>query len=331
MKSFRNVRLLGVVAMVLGIAVSGMVVPSAARTGASDPKLHEAATVARARASFLKHMSARRPMVRSNVAPLLSNGGATSAPSVNWAGFADIEAGSKTVSSVTGQWVIPNVECPSGLYQYQDAFIAQWIGVDGATDGTVEQLGSATQCFEWVTYYYVWYEMYPAGTIEEGTMACINNNYNCPQPGDRISASITATPSGNYKLSLVDLNRPQESFTVTASCDPATCLDSSAEWIVERPAIEASFGAQILPLVDFFRTSFSNATVTSGGRTTYIEGFQDGPVLNIPMIDDTDSYFLACVAQNGFGPQLLEVGASNACPTVNSSRGNFPVTWYSGF
>jgi hypothetical protein len=331
MKSFRNARFLGAIAMVLGIAVNGMVVSSAAQTGASDSKVHDAATVARARASFLKSMSSRRPMVRSNVAPLLSNGGATSLPSANWTGFADIEAGSKTVSSVTGQWVIPNVECPSGLYKYQDAFIAQWIGVDGATDGTVEQLGSATQCFEGVTYYYVWYEMYPAGTIEEGTVACINNNVNCPEPGDRISAAITVTPTGNYRLSLLDLTRPQESFSVTASCDPSTCLDSSAEWIVERPAAEGSLGAQILPLVDFFRTSFANATVTSGGKPSYIEGFQDGPVYNIAMVDDFDAYFLACVAQGEYGPQLLQVGAANACPTVPASRGGFPVTWYNGF
>ena len=90
-------------------------------------------------------------------------------PSVNWSGYADVEGGAKTVSSVSGQWVIPYVQCPVGPYRYSDAFIAQWVGIDGATDGTVEQLGTATQCFEGVTYYYVWYEMFPGGTVEEGT------------------------------------------------------------------------------------------------------------------------------------------------------------------
>ena len=95
----------------------------------------------------------------------------------------------------------------------------------------LKQLGSATQCFEGVKYYYVWYEMFPAGTVEEGTVACINNNVDCPQPGDFISASVTVAPSGstnNYTLTLNDYTRPQESFSVTASCSPSTCADGSA-------------------------------------------------------------------------------------------------------
>jgi Peptidase A4 family len=181
------------------------------------------------------------------------------------------------------------------------------------------------------TCYYVWYEMFPAGTVEEGTVACINNNVDCPQPGDRISASVTVTPGGNYTLSLTDFTRPQESFSVTASCAPSTCLDSSAEWIVERPAFELPFGFQILPLVDFFQTSFSNGTLTSGGRTTDIGGFQDGTVYDVAMTDDTDSYFLDCVGQRGFGPQLLQTTDPNACPTVPPYKGSFPVAWDSSF
>src|SRR5262249_4327376 len=159
----------------------------------------DAATVARARAAFLKYMSSRRTLVRSAgfAAPLAAGGGgATALPSVNWSGYADVEGGSKTISSVSGQWVIPYVQCPSGPYRFQDAFISNWVGIDGATDNTVEQLGSAAQCFEGVTYYYVWYEMFPAGTVEEGTLACINNNVDCPQPGDYISASVTVKPAG---------------------------------------------------------------------------------------------------------------------------------------
>jgi|HubBroStandDraft_1064217.scaffolds.fasta_scaffold05883_6 hypothetical protein len=334
MKPFSGIRFLrlaGVVAVVLGIAVAAVLMHGPVRAGAPDSRQHDASAVARARAAFLKTMSSHRPMVRSSVAPLAAAGGATSAPSVNWSGYADSEAGSKTISSVSGQWVIPYVQCPSGLYKYQDAFIAQWVGIDGYSNGTVEQLGTATQCFEGVTYYYVWYEMFPAGTVEEGTVACINNNVDCPQPGDRIAASVTVTPGGNYTLSLTDFTRPQESFSVTASCAPSTCLDSSAEWIVERPAFELPFGFQILPLVDFFQTSFSNGTLTSGGRTTDIGGFQDGTVYDVAMTDDTDSYFLDCVGQRGFGPQLLQTTDPNACPTVPPYKGSFPVAWDSSF
>jgi hypothetical protein len=320
-------RLVGVLAVLLGVAVAG-VVPG---PGAPDSAQHNASTVARARAAFLKYMSSHRPMLRSSAPPRAGSEGTTLTGAVNWSGFADVEGASNKVSSVSGQWVIPYVQCLPGPYQYQDAFIAQWVGIDGFSDGTVEQLGSATQCFEGATYYYVWYEMYPAGTVEEGTVACITNNVDCPQPGDHIRASVTVTSAGDYTLSLTDWTNPQESFSVTASCAPSTCVDSSAEWIVERPAFELPFGAQILPLVDFFRTGFSNGKLTSGGKTTDIEGFQDGIVYDIAMGDDSGSYWLDCVGQKRRSPQLLQVSDPNSCPAVSPRQGSFNVTWDSSF
>jgi len=326
-------RLVGVGAVMLVIAVLGVLAPGQVRAGAPDPAQPNASTVARARAAFLKYMSSHRPMLRSTaLPPRAASEGTTLVGSYNWSGFADAEGASNRVSSVSSQWVIPYVECPGGNYRYEDVIIAQWIGIDGWTNGTVEQLGSATQCFEGVTYYYVWYEMFPNGTVEEGTVACINNNVDCPQPGDHISASVTATSAGNYTLSLTDWSNPQESFSVTASCAPSTCLDSSAEWIMERPAYELPFGFQIVPLADFFQAGFSNGELTSGGKTTDIERFQDGPVYDIAMVDDTDSYLLDCVGQRGRrSPQLLPTTDPNSCPTVSPSHGSFNVTWDSAF
>jgi hypothetical protein len=329
-----KMRSVGVIALLLGIAAASSLATGQASPAATGSTQPNASAVARARTAFLKSMSSHRPLVRSTAAPLHVTGGAASLPTVNWSGFADIASGSNTVSSVSGQWVIPYVQCPGGPYRYQDAFISQWVGIDGAIDGTVEQLGTATQCFEGVTYYYVWYEMFPGGTVEEGTVACINNNVDCPQPGDYISASVTVTPAGatnNYTLSLTDFTRPQESFSATASCPPSTCLDSSAEWIVERPAFAVSFGFQILPLVEFFETGFSQGEVTSGGKTKSIEQFQDGTVYDVQMSDDSGSYWLDCIGQRGFGPQLLQTSDANACPAVSPSHGNFNVAWDSSF
>ncbi len=327
-------RLAGVVAALLGIAVAGVLAADPVPSGAPGAAHPDASTVARARAAFLKKMSSHRPFIRSGAAAPAPAGGATSVPSANWSGYADVEGGSNTVSSVSGEWVIPAVQCPGGAYQYQDAFDAQWVGIDGFTDQTVEQHGTAAQCFEGVLYYYVWYEMYPAGTVEEGTQACINNNVDCPEPGDRVSASVTVTPAGNYTLSLTDFTHPAESFTVTASCAPSTCLDSSAEWIMERPALGTPFGAQITPLVNFSQAGFYNGTLTSGGKTTEIEDFKDGGVYDIPMVDDSDSYFLACVGQQTWGwggPKLLLTSNPNACPTMSPYHGSFNVTWDSSF
>jgi hypothetical protein len=324
-------RFVGVGAVMLVIAVLGVLATGQVRAGAPDSAQHNAATVARARAAFLKYMSSHRPALRSTaLAPLAASGGATLTGSYNWSGFADAEAASTRVSSVSSEWVIPYVQCPGGNYRYSDVIIAQWIGIDGWSNGTVEQLGSATQCFEGVAYYYVWYEMFPNGTVEEGTVDCINNNVDCPRPGDHISASVTATSAGNYTLSLSDWTRPQESFSVTASCAPSTCVDSSAEWIMERPAYDLPFGFQIVPLGDFFQTGFFNGELTSGGKTTSIEGFQDGTVYDVLMVDDTDSYLLDCIGQRGFGPQVL-LTTEPSCPAVSPSHGSFNVGWDAAF
>jgi hypothetical protein len=317
----------------------------------ASSKAPSASAVTQARASFIKTMSAHAPAVGGGhgwVSPgteehgtakaKAANGSVTGSQSINWSGYADVESGSNTVSQVSGNWIVPSVSCLPRPYENQDAFLANWVGIDGYTDQTVEQLGTATQCYEGVEYYYVWYEMYPAGTVEEGTTACINNNVDCPRPGDRISASVTVTPGGsgenNYTLALTDHTRPDESFSVSQQCATTTCVDSSAEWIVERPATLPPPPApvQILPLADFNRTLFTRGGVVSGGKSSAIQGFSDGPIYDISTIDDTDAYYLACVDQPAPPGSLLSVSQSSACPVVSPfPGGGFEESWDSSF
>ena len=311
-------------------------------------KAPSASVVAQARAQFVKVMSAHAPVVghggwvspgaQHRSSPSAANGSVTLSQSINWSGYADAESGSTTVSQVSGNWTIPAVTCLPRPYENQDAFLANWVGIDGYSNGTVEQLGTATQCYEGVKYYYVWYEMYPSATVEEGTTACINDNVDCPQPGDRISASVTVTAAGsgenNYAITLTDHTRPDESFSVTQQCAVTTCTDASAEWIVERPAALPPPPApiQILPLAYFGRTFFSSGDVVSGGKLSSIQGFQDGSVNDISMIDDTDSYYLACDGQPSPPGTLLPLGQANACPTVAPFPGGaFETSWDSSF
>lgn len=300
----------------LGISLVALVAQAAPQSVSASPRAHNPAVVAQARAAFQKAMSSHAPAVgkdgwvspgsqhsgKVSNAAKSSSGTITALQSANWSGYGDAETASSTVSYVSGSWTIPAVQCLPRPYQNQDAFDAQWVGVDGLTNGTVEQLGTATQCFEDVEYYYVWYEMYPAGTVEEGTTACINDNVDCPRPGDRVSASVSIKPgtSGNndYTLTLTDHTRPQESFSTAQTCAAATCADGSAEWVIERPAFETPFGAQILPLGHFWRTSFTSGHVVSGGTYSNIQGF-NGTVYDLAMVDDSDSYYLDCVGQHG--------------------------------
>ena len=342
-------RLLAISAtVVLAGSLTLLAVQGAPGDASASGKALNASVVAQARANFIKVKSAHAPAVGRDgwvspgamhrAAPGAASGSVTGAQSINWSGYADAESGSNTVSQVSGSWTMPAVQCLSGTYQNQDAFLANWVGLDGYTDQTVEQLGTAAQCFAGVKYYYVWYELYPSASVEEGTTACINDNVNCPQPGDQISASVTVTPAGsgenNYKLTLTDHTRPDESFSVTQQCATTTCLDASAEWIVERPATLPPPPApiQILPLAYFGKTFFSSGNVVSGGRLSDIQGFQDGPVYDISMIDDTATYYLDCVGQPSPPGTLLLLTQANACPTVAPFRGGaFTASWDSSF
>jgi hypothetical protein len=265
------------------------------------------------------------------------SGGVGSAPSLNWSGFADTSSTSTAddFTYVSGRWTIPAVSCLPAPYQNQDAFVGNWVGLDGFTDQTVEQLGTAAMCYENVVYYYVWYEMYPGASAEEGTAECINDNVDCPQPGDQISASVAVTPGSagenNYTLSLTDYTHPQESFSVTQQCAADVCADSSAEWIVERPALEPASGLiEFTPLVDYGRTGFSQGSLVANGRPSSIGGFQ-GAVDSIPMFDDSASYYLDCPGQRAPVGSLLPLTPAN-CPAVPPSiGGRFSVTWDSSF
>ncbi|HEX4092884.1 MAG TPA: G1 family glutamic endopeptidase [Trebonia sp.] len=309
-------------------------------------KAPSASFVAQARAHFIKDLSShatalgggawKSPGAEHVGNTTAANGTVSEFPSYNWSGYADSESGSKTVSYVSGDWTMPAVTCPTAPYENSDAFLANWVGIDGFTNSTVEQLGTGAQCYEGVTFYYVWYEMFPAGTVEEGTTACINNNVNCPQPGDQISASVTASPGAsgenNYTLTLVDHTRAKESFSTSASCATATCLDQSGEWVIERPAFSLPFGFQILPLADFHKTTFSAGDIESNGKFTNIQGFKDGPVYDMPMQDDSTSYYLDCVDQPSPPGSLLSLSDPSSCPTATPTKsGGFETSWDAGF
>jgi hypothetical protein len=338
------------VAAVLAISLGGVGIKSAAPSG-SGTHASQRAQALKARALFNKYMSSHAPLIRAKSSTsagaaqaqgaasrhVAASNGVQPFGSINWGGYADIEAGSDPATGVSADWTIPKVTCPDGKYRTQDAFDSQWVGLDGASDDTVEQLGSGEQCYEGVLYYYVWYEMFPNGTVQEGTQACINRNKDCPRPGDRISASVSATPAGSgandYTLALKDHTTKGNDFSVTQPCDTDTCLDQSAEWIIERPAFEVAGGFQILPLAYYGTNTFTNGTVTSGGVTTSIAGFTGGSVNDVFTLDDSLGYYLQCVGQHGPPGQLLLFGDPKACPTVAPTHGgdSFSDTWDSSF
>ena len=122
--------------------------------------------------------------------------------------------------------------------------------------------------------------MFPAGTVEVG-MAL--------KPGDKISASVTRTGT-SYALKLTDATTAGNNISVTKTCALATCVDTSAEWISERP----SFSIGVVPQAQYNAFKLTRGSVTANGKTTTI-GASLG-VTSITMVDATDTYNLNTVS-----------------------------------
>ena len=199
----------------------------------------------------------------------------TAATAYNWSGYADTSGTHQAFTKVSGSWTTPSVTCSA-----EDQITSNWVGLDGFNSNTVEQLGTLSWCFQGKPVFFTWYEMYPAGTTEVGTTV---------QPGDKIAASVTRTGT-SYALKLTDSTHTGNNISVTKTCALATCLDTSAEWISERP----SFSIGIVPQAHYNAFKITNGAQTSSGKAGTI-GSGTG-VNSITMIDATSSYNLNTVS-----------------------------------
>src|SRR6266536_846942 len=75
--------------------------------------------------------------------------------SSNWAGYV-ASGGNGTFTSASASWTQPAGTCTGG-----SRYAAFWVGLDGYTSGTVEQIGTEADCDGRTPRYYAWYEIYP--------------------------------------------------------------------------------------------------------------------------------------------------------------------------
>jgi hypothetical protein len=173
--------------------------------------------------------------------------------SANWAGyvvqtsFDYPETGA--VEAVEAIWSIPTVDCSqTGMSDYSSAF---WVGIDGYSSVSVEQIGTDSDCVRGAPVYYAWYEVYPRNSVNLDMTLL---------PGDEIHATVAYVGDQQFRFSLTDHTSNQ---TVSTTETSATAKRSSAEWIAEAPV----YHHRILPLSDFGPVDFINASVTVKGVT----------------------------------------------------------------
>lgn len=255
--------------------LAGALTLTATTTPARTSHAAQARFLSAARNALARYLRHYRPQLMLAGHPHAGANGTAAAASFNWSGYAD---GSKTTKAgtftqVSGSWTTPSVKCSA-----EDELTADWVGLDGWISSSLEQLGTISWCYEGSPTYFTWWEMYPTGKglIRVGTTL---------QPGDKISASVTRSGT-SYTLKLTDATHHANSFTTKQSCPAATCPDTSAEWVAERPA----FGIGIAPLAHYNGFTISNGKQTSGGKSGTIGSFTT--VNEVTMIDATQAYNL---------------------------------------
>ncbi|HEY2307062.1 MAG TPA: G1 family glutamic endopeptidase [Streptosporangiaceae bacterium] len=251
-----------------------------ATTVAAPARVHHAAPSARflaeARSALVKYLRHNHPqamLVHTRHTHAVKN--VTVTGSFNWSGYADTATAAQTFTKVSGAWTTPSVTCSA-----EDQITSNWVGLDGFNNGTVEQLGTLSWCYQAKPVYFTWYEMYPKGTTEVGTTL---------KPGDKIAASVTRTGT-SYALKLTDSTTSGNNISVTKTCALATCKDTSAEWVSERP----SFSTGIVPQAHYNAFKITSGAQTSSGKPGTIAS---GPGVNaVTMVDSEDVYNLNTVS-----------------------------------
>jgi hypothetical protein len=142
--------------------------------------------------------------------------GRGSATSNNWSGYA-VTGPTGSVSDVKASWYVPKVSCPASPNQYASF----WVGIDGYSSNTVEQIGTDSDCQNGKAVYYVWYEFYPHWAYTVNTVP-IN-------PNDIVFAEVSVT-RGTFTVTLTN-QTTGKSFHTSQKMNNAD--RSSAEWIAE--------------------------------------------------------------------------------------------------
>lgn len=220
----------------------------------------------------------------------------TTVTSTNWSGYG-VETSlsrpqSGAVTAVSGSWTVPAVPGTGTGTAYSSI----WVGIDGYSSNTVEQIGTDSDIINGKATYYAWYEMYPKWSVTITSLTI--------SPGDSVSASVNYV--GNNKFTLqISNDTTGKSFSIDQTA--RNTKRSSAEWIVEAP----SSWTGVLPLANFNKATITNASATINGST--------GPIANSPLWQNAA---INMVTSSG----ALKASTSNLDPTTGSS---FTVTFVS--
>jgi len=176
-----------------------------------------------------------------------------------WSGYA---VTGSDFTQVHGSWIVTEPDCTKTPNSYS----SEWVGIDGWSSNTVEQIGTDTDCNGTSPYFYVWYEFYPLNTVVITDVSIA--------AGDVFSASVVYKGDNKYTVSIKN-NTTDQSFSKEVEFSGALGSGkpprNSAEWIMEMDSNTLN------DLTDFGTDSFGQYyTVESTDTAT--DSAHSGPI-----------------------------------------------------
>ena len=247
--------MLGVVAVAVTALTTAGLTTGAASASTVNP--YKSVTTHQRHARDLRKVNVTIPSTRLPSLKLVHSASVRNTGSLtsgNWSGYADIACSTCSLRYVSGDFTVPHLNAAKSP---NNSWAGHWVGLDGITTSTVEQVGIDTYLDNGQDYYYAWYEMYPAATQVYSLAA---------SPGDNIQVSVYAA-NGTYYLSLNDTTLGA-GFNATATVPAGyTGQNKSAEVITEAPSEVSGSSLIQLPLADYGQVNYTSATVTSHSGT----------------------------------------------------------------
>jgi hypothetical protein len=260
--------LIGLAAPTASVLASAAAQPSAAPAASSH-----AAAPSRAAAPGLYHMPIIDPVVipgASGLSKILGGRkNATAVQSANWSGYADVN---DTYNSVASTWTEPSVNCAksgggglSSLFGGPSAASSFWVGLDGYSSSSVEQIGTDSDCNSGAPSYYAWYEMYPNPSVQLPSRDAV-------KPGDHMTGWVESNATGTSFF--MELKDATAGWTFSTTQTGSGFARSSAEVIAEAPSSCSVLFCSEIPLADFGTVNYSGADlIDSANKSGTLSAF----------------------------------------------------------
>jgi hypothetical protein len=203
--------------------------------------------------------------------------------SPNWAGYVvDATNSNDRFTFVSGNVVVPRIICDGTV---KNLYI--WVGLDGYTNNSVEQVGMWAYCPKGskTPQYGTWWEMWPYNLSQNLSLKI--------KPGDNLYMEVKVVP-GKYIFTLKNQST-RKYVSYSTRCLNNKCERVNAEWIIERPGYARTDAYFVIP--PYTKTMFTNMKLNIAGREpAALKDFESQYNVNPVLMTDGGSKYLTTVS-----------------------------------